>query len=190
MPRRRFPSLGRCIYCLRRFPPEDLTEEHIVPEGLNGSLMFEKAVCGTCRTKTSQTYENKALNKELYVPRRILELRKQKRKKKPWRPLPAAMSGEHAVGGGGGKAALRRYLAQRQAAAFGDDGKDAQGAVERLHRGGLGRTVEGARATTLAFFAGFHGDILVEFVKLAMKKFFTLREVEFLENGKRNEISS
>ncbi len=51
---------------------------------------------------------------------------------------------------------LRRDLAERQAVAVGDDGEDAQPAVERLHRRGVGRSVEGARAPALAFFRGVH----------------------------------
>jgi hypothetical protein len=50
--------------------------------------------------------------------------------------------------------------------------------------------VEGARASALAFFGGFHDGILADFAKCAMKKFFTIRIRRIMENAKRNKISA
>jgi hypothetical protein len=79
---------------------------------------------------------------------------------------------QHAVGGGGGEAALRGNLAQRQAAALRDNGQDAQGPIEGLHRIGLGRPVESARPAALSFLGRFHGASFANFMERAMKKFF------------------
>ena len=89
----------------------------------------------------------------------------------PWR----GERGQHAVGGGGGDAALRGDLAQRQAVAVGDDGQDASSArsSDCTEAASAGR-VEGARAPALAFFGGVHVAILSDGIAAIpkMKKFF------------------
>ena len=44
-------SCGKCVYCLKCFVVEDLTDEHIVPRALNGGLIIKKGACIPCATK-------------------------------------------------------------------------------------------------------------------------------------------
>lgn len=47
----RYGPVGRCIYC--GAADEPLTDEHIVPKGLDGTAVLEKASCDRCRRITS-----------------------------------------------------------------------------------------------------------------------------------------
>ena len=57
---RRFPRpfdpVGKCIYCGAE-PPEPLTIEHILPQGLGGGLILPAASCETCRRITHKIEE-------------------------------------------------------------------------------------------------------------------------------------
>lgn len=44
--------VGRCIYCLSN--TKYLTEEHIFPRGLRGTLVLHDASCGVCQQKTQK----------------------------------------------------------------------------------------------------------------------------------------
>jgi hypothetical protein len=48
---RRYPPVGRCIYC---GSTEDLTDEHIFPRFLWGSAVLPKASCERCRRLTKE----------------------------------------------------------------------------------------------------------------------------------------
>lgn len=50
MARRRYPAANRCIYC---GATGELTREHIIPYGLNGTAVIPAASCRECATKTS-----------------------------------------------------------------------------------------------------------------------------------------
>lgn len=50
MSRIQYPPANRCIYCGTK---EDLTREHIVPYGLNGTSVIQAASCPECAKKTS-----------------------------------------------------------------------------------------------------------------------------------------
>lgn len=50
MPLRR-KYIGICIYCR---VTENLTDEHAVPESLNGDIILEKASCRACATITGK----------------------------------------------------------------------------------------------------------------------------------------
>lgn len=69
-----YPSLGICIYCTKPFASEQLTDEHIIPKALGGTLIFKKAVCIDCKGITG-VHEHEVLKNELLVPRVLLELR-------------------------------------------------------------------------------------------------------------------
>jgi hypothetical protein len=43
------PGFGRCIYCLTPMPESKLTEEHVIPKGLGGTLVLLNGSCTTCQ---------------------------------------------------------------------------------------------------------------------------------------------
>jgi len=88
-----YPSFGRCIFCRTELPPEALTDEHIVPLSLNGSLVIRKGTCEPCRKRSNEKYEWAALDNDLLAPRRLLALRRRqgKRKKAPTALPPIAV---------------------------------------------------------------------------------------------------
>lgn len=57
MARVQYPPANRCIYC---GAGENLTREHIVPYGLNGTSVIQAASCPECAKKTSD-FEGKVL---------------------------------------------------------------------------------------------------------------------------------
>jgi hypothetical protein len=77
----KLPSLGRCIYC-----PEtrDLTDEHIMPTALGGTLVIEKASCRACAAITHK-YEQ-GVTRGMYWPLRLRMGMKGSRKHKKERP--------------------------------------------------------------------------------------------------------
>lgn len=81
MPQKTYNSIGKCIYCTQSLPPQELTDEHVIPFALNGSLVFKKAACEPCRKHSNEVYENLALQTDLLVPRLLLELKRRKKKK-------------------------------------------------------------------------------------------------------------
>ena len=93
-PFREYNGDGRCIFCLMPYPPEGLTLEHIIPRGLNGTWHFRKASCRACQSHCNHTFENPALNADLYVPRLLLGLR---RRSKDPRYLPKVAFGDHTL---------------------------------------------------------------------------------------------
>ena len=57
-------TVGQCIYC----GSEPIGEEHIIPQGVGGTLVLGKASCGDCE-ETINRFEANVLNTVLYVPR-------------------------------------------------------------------------------------------------------------------------
>ena len=60
---RRYPPVGRCIYCGSDGDAKGLSDEHMVPFSLGGDAVLPKASCAACATETSKI--------ELYVARHI-----------------------------------------------------------------------------------------------------------------------
>ncbi len=90
MRRKRYKGIGLCIYCLKPFVPDQLTREHIIPDALRGTLIFENAVCANCQRITGKD-ESEALKQELLVPRVLLNLKP----KNQVLPLPLVFIGSH-----------------------------------------------------------------------------------------------
>ena len=63
-----FKSIGRCIYCGLDGRVERLTREHVIPKGLNGSLIFSAASCEACRVLTAR-FEEEVLRSEYKIYR-------------------------------------------------------------------------------------------------------------------------
>ncbi|KQT37651.1 HNH endonuclease [Methylophilus sp. Leaf414] len=74
MKKKKYPGIGICIYCLKPYPPEQLTDEHIIPDALKGTLIFKKSVCIPCKEVTG-VQEREVLKLELLIPRVLLELK-------------------------------------------------------------------------------------------------------------------
>jgi len=84
MPQRAYPSTGRCIYC-GEYPSAQtvLTEEHIIPESLQGTWKLSGA-CKQCAEKSNEEYENPVLQSDMVrTMRASLALRRKRWKKKP-----------------------------------------------------------------------------------------------------------
>ena len=73
-------------------PPKELTEEHIVPLALSGTLRFKNATCEPCRKISNERYENPALQADFLAPRILLELKR--RHKKTGKRLPVCAFGD------------------------------------------------------------------------------------------------
>lgn len=72
--RRKYDTIGKCIYCGDSKSPHSLTLEHIIPEALGGGLMFKRASCGACQ-KAIGSVEGRLSNKLFASARALLELR-------------------------------------------------------------------------------------------------------------------
>lgn len=68
-----------CIYCRAT---EDLTDEHAIPESLNGDIILEKASCRACATITGK-FEGKYTGDSLRPARAILGIRTKRKKQRP-----------------------------------------------------------------------------------------------------------
>jgi hypothetical protein len=79
---RRLP-MGHCIYCdspdYRAKKDRKLAEEHVVAEGLGGSLVLREAVCEECEIAITR-FEPAILRTVLYAPRVHLGIRRKKKK--------------------------------------------------------------------------------------------------------------
>jgi hypothetical protein len=80
---KRLKAVGRCIYCLSgQEAAVDLTDEHVVPDGLGGDLVLPQSSCRSCAKATSRA-ETHLITEVLQFPRSIAEVRSRKRKPKP-----------------------------------------------------------------------------------------------------------
>jgi hypothetical protein len=76
-----FPQpVGQCIYCRRT--PNSLRREHIIPLGLNGEWVLDRASCKECADITSRL-ELSLLRGELLPLRTKLALRTRRKKERP-----------------------------------------------------------------------------------------------------------
>jgi hypothetical protein len=85
-PEIRVKKIGACIYCgATEFRPNTglpLHEEHIVPRGLDGTLILEAASCEKCQIQTGEKTENLILRTGMLAPRRQLKFQGRRRKRK------------------------------------------------------------------------------------------------------------
>lgn len=65
-----FKTIGRCIYCARSGRAERLTREHVVPKGLNGTIIFSGASCESCRVVTAR-FEEEILRSDYKIYRAL-----------------------------------------------------------------------------------------------------------------------
>jgi hypothetical protein len=72
--------VGRCIYCGTTTGP--LSDEHIVPYGLNGPWVLRAASCQTCAAVTS-AFEMEVLRNGLIIPRTSLGMPTRRKKDRP-----------------------------------------------------------------------------------------------------------
>lgn len=61
--------IGRCIYCGMTSPP--LTDEHVIPYGLNGDIKLLEASCVEC-AKITSSFERTILRDQLFAARAAL----------------------------------------------------------------------------------------------------------------------
>jgi hypothetical protein len=64
--------MGECIFCLKEKPDAELTEEHIFPAALGGTLVIENGSCTTCNNGCSKFEQ--ALATELTPLRNLLQI--------------------------------------------------------------------------------------------------------------------
>jgi C4-type Zn-finger protein len=69
--KRRKRDIGKCIYCNST---ENLSDEHVVPYGLGGTLILYKASCSNCARETSK-FERRLLRGHWWPYRQFLGLR-------------------------------------------------------------------------------------------------------------------
>jgi hypothetical protein len=80
-----YPSKGRCLYCFGGEGTK-LTNEHIIPFALNGTIIALAAVCDQCQ-KLTHGFEQTAINADFYEPRIYLDFRRRKKKTEKLLPL-------------------------------------------------------------------------------------------------------
>lgn len=86
--------VGKCIYC---FSTDDLTDEHVIPYGLGGNLVLQKASCRRCAAITSN-FERKVLRGTLGAVRAVMGVRTRRKKKRATElPLTVERSGTKVV---------------------------------------------------------------------------------------------
>lgn len=103
-PKRAYPPVNHCIYCGNE--NDKLTDEHIVPFGLNGNLVLPKSSCTKCAEITSKV-ELRVLRGFLDIGRRAMGVssRHKKREKSSGAPVKfiagrARIDGEMPIEGG------------------------------------------------------------------------------------------
>lgn len=84
------------MFCMNMFEPAYLTNEHIVPEAIHGTLVIENGSCCPCARHSNKAYENGAINGDLQLPRLLLELKGKGKGGSPKdiRHLPAVYAGD------------------------------------------------------------------------------------------------
>lgn len=72
-------NIGRCIYC---GSTEDLTDEHIIPFGLQGQWVLENASCKAC-AKITSAFEHDILRNAWLSARAAIGIKTRHKKKRP-----------------------------------------------------------------------------------------------------------
>ncbi|HEX4180111.1 MAG TPA: HNH endonuclease [Caulobacteraceae bacterium] len=96
-----FESFGRCVFCKNEFPPEYLTDEHIVPKALSGDrqMILKGGSCRCCNNFANENYEQAALKANFLIPRILLELKRRSGKNRPPPQLPKVALGDRTMSG-------------------------------------------------------------------------------------------
>lgn len=76
----RYPSVGACIYC--GATSGRLTEEHIIPKGLGGTLVLPEASCDTC-AKITSLFELHVMRGFMDRGRQAMGIKGRKQHKRP-----------------------------------------------------------------------------------------------------------
>lgn len=79
LPSKQYPHLHRCAYCATT---TGLSNEHIIPFGLGGRLVFPNSSCEPCRKETSKV-EDFVLRRYLCALRSFLQLPSRKPSQRP-----------------------------------------------------------------------------------------------------------
>lgn len=88
---RRYPPVGKCVYCGSDGGTKGLSDEHMVPFSLGGDAVLPKASCAACATETSKI--------ELYLARHIFHgLRSHVGAPSRKKSLPSTLSATISVG--------------------------------------------------------------------------------------------
>ena len=77
--KKRFQSVGRCIYC---GSTESLSNEHVIPLGLGGTLILPKASCPSCADVTG-AFEQRLLRGHWWAYRRKVGIKSRHPKEQP-----------------------------------------------------------------------------------------------------------
>jgi HNH endonuclease len=87
---RKYPPIGRCIYCGSDGGLDGLRDEHIIPYSLGGHAALKEASCRSCEAITSKI--------ELYLGRNIFHEFRSHVRAPSRRKLPSALSANVSVG--------------------------------------------------------------------------------------------
>ena len=79
-PTQKLGPIGYCIYCSVTGSEVQLTDEHIVPDGLGGDLVLAQASCKSCAAKTSRA-ERRLQKDVMQFARNVVRVSSRKRKK-------------------------------------------------------------------------------------------------------------
>jgi hypothetical protein len=91
----RFGPVGRCIYCLSEIAP--LTDEHIIPDGMNGDIILNEASCEICQIEINKSIENPAMNNFFRNIRYRMGMGSRRKNKRPKTlPLRVPIAGSDA----------------------------------------------------------------------------------------------
>lgn len=83
-----YPPVGRCIYCGAK--DCDLSDEHIIPQGLGGNILLPAACCSSCERIVGAQLEGRLLHKTngMFAAMRLRLNYKSKRPKDRPKSLP------------------------------------------------------------------------------------------------------
>lgn len=81
-PQQSTDRVGYCIYCLVAFPDDQLSDEHVIADGLGGYLKLKKSSCEQCR-KIVEGFEEQLMRSTIRDYRGATGMRSRKRKKRP-----------------------------------------------------------------------------------------------------------
>lgn len=106
-PQKPLARIGTCIYCGNAPPDCELTDEHVIPDGLGGDLYLPDASCHNCNSMTT-AFETPVLRDVFRYGRGLLGVRSRKRRGKAQRPLT------YIAGATGTGEPLQEFLANSQ----------------------------------------------------------------------------
>lgn len=79
IPTQRFPAVEKCIYC---DGASGLTDEHVIPLGLNGPFILPKATCEVCADVTKRI-EDHLLRGPFQSVRAVLDMPTRRKRQRP-----------------------------------------------------------------------------------------------------------